>query len=134
MRRQTWITRDDLRANRDLIYVFGDNVERAGRRGLAREMRGEPNAHGYQHLAKNRQHEHHRTDAQKHKEGWNKNFWRNARQLGQGGVHVATRPTREGRASVPNSSNDRTGFVIPLVDRSVLRKRLRLTDVMIAGK
>ena len=23
VRRQTWITRDDLRANRDLIYVFG---------------------------------------------------------------------------------------------------------------
>ena len=45
IRRQTWITRDDLRANRDLIYVFGDNVERDGRRGLAREMRGEPNAH-----------------------------------------------------------------------------------------
>lgn len=45
VRRQTWITRDDLRSNRDLIYVFGDNVEREGRRGLAREMRGEVNSH-----------------------------------------------------------------------------------------
>jgi len=45
IRRQTWITRDDLKANRDLVYVYGDNVKREGRRGLAREMRGEPNAH-----------------------------------------------------------------------------------------
>ena len=45
IRRQTWITRDDLKANRDMIYVYGDNVRREGRRGLAREMRGEPNAH-----------------------------------------------------------------------------------------
>lgn len=45
VRRQTWITRDDLKSNRDVIYVFGDNVEREGRRGLAREMRGEVNAH-----------------------------------------------------------------------------------------
>nr|WP_070960329.1 hypothetical protein [Hyphomonas sp. Mor2] len=45
IRRQTWITRDDLKANRDWIYVYGDNVKRDGRRGLAREMRGEPNAH-----------------------------------------------------------------------------------------
>lgn len=42
---QSWITRDDLRANRDTIYVFGDNVARDGTRGLAREMRHEPNAH-----------------------------------------------------------------------------------------
>lgn len=45
IRRQTWITRADLQANRDFIYVYGDNVKRDGRRGLAREMRGEPNAH-----------------------------------------------------------------------------------------
>lgn len=45
VRRQTWITRDDLKANRDVIYVYGDNVKREGRRGLARDMRGEPNAH-----------------------------------------------------------------------------------------
>ncbi|MCR9270652.1 MAG: hypothetical protein NXH72_11730 [Hyphomonadaceae bacterium] len=43
--RQTWITRDDLRANRGLVYVYGDNAARDGRRGLARQMRGEPNAH-----------------------------------------------------------------------------------------
>lgn len=42
---QTWITREDLRANRDLVYVFGDNAAREGKRGLAREMRNEPNAH-----------------------------------------------------------------------------------------
>lgn len=45
IRRQTWITRADLKANRDWVYVYGDNVKRDGRRGLAREMRGEPNAH-----------------------------------------------------------------------------------------
>ena len=45
VRRQTWITRNDLKANRDVIYVYGDNVKREGRRGLAREMRGERNAH-----------------------------------------------------------------------------------------
>lgn len=45
VRRQTWITRADLKANRDLIYAYGDNVAREGRRGLAREMRGEINAH-----------------------------------------------------------------------------------------
>lgn len=42
---QSWITRDDLHANRDAIYIFGDNVAREGVRGLAREMRHEPNAH-----------------------------------------------------------------------------------------
>ncbi|NQY32869.1 MAG: hypothetical protein HRT56_06830 [Coraliomargarita sp.] len=43
--RLTWTTRDDLRANRDLVFVYGDNVAREGQRGLARQMRGEPNAH-----------------------------------------------------------------------------------------
>ncbi|MFN3214026.1 MAG: hypothetical protein ACE37M_13060 [Henriciella sp.] len=43
--RQTWTTRDDLRANRDCVFVYGDNVAREGHRGLARQMRGEPNAH-----------------------------------------------------------------------------------------
>ncbi|MEL6859844.1 MAG: hypothetical protein AAFO74_15760 [Pseudomonadota bacterium] len=42
---QTWITREDLKANRDLLYVFGDNAAREGKRGLARQMRNEPNAH-----------------------------------------------------------------------------------------
>lgn len=43
--KQTWITREDLKANRDIVYVFGDNVARDGQRGLARQMRHEPNAH-----------------------------------------------------------------------------------------
>ncbi len=43
--RQTWITRDDLRANQDIIYEYGDNAAREGQRGLARQMRHEPNAH-----------------------------------------------------------------------------------------
>ena len=43
--RQTWTTRDDLRANRNCVFVYGDNVAREGHRGLARQMRGEPNAH-----------------------------------------------------------------------------------------
>jgi hypothetical protein len=43
---QQWITRQDLRANTDKIYVFGDNVQRSGLGGQAKEMRGEPNAIG----------------------------------------------------------------------------------------
>lgn len=43
--RQTWTTREDLRANRDVVFVYGDNVAREGHRGLARQMRGAPNAH-----------------------------------------------------------------------------------------
>lgn len=44
--RQAWITRADLRANPDRLYVFGDNMERRGLGGQAAEMRGEPNAVG----------------------------------------------------------------------------------------
>jgi hypothetical protein len=43
---QEWITRKDLRENPDKRYVFGDNVERRGYGGQAKEMRGEPNAIG----------------------------------------------------------------------------------------
>jgi hypothetical protein len=43
---QEWISRADLQDNPDKIYVFGDNVERYGYGGQAREMRGEPNAFG----------------------------------------------------------------------------------------
>lgn len=41
-----WITRQMLRDERDKLFVFGDNVERVGYGGQAREMRGEPNAVG----------------------------------------------------------------------------------------
>lgn len=44
--RQKWITREDLKANPDKVYVFGDNVERRGYGGQAAQMRGEPNAIG----------------------------------------------------------------------------------------
>lgn len=44
--RQKWITREDLKANRDCLYVFGDNMLRSGRGGQAAAMRGEPNAFG----------------------------------------------------------------------------------------
>lgn len=40
------ISREDLRANPDTLYVFGDNMQRRGLGGQAREMRGEPNAIG----------------------------------------------------------------------------------------
>lgn len=40
------VTRDMLRARPDALFVFGDNMCRAGRGGQAREMRGEPNAVG----------------------------------------------------------------------------------------
>ncbi|MGY2919475.1 DUF7831 domain-containing protein [Bradyrhizobium sp. USDA 3262] len=43
---QQWITRNDLRNNRDKLYVFGDNVQRSGFAGQAKEMRGEPNSIG----------------------------------------------------------------------------------------
>lgn len=43
---QKWISRSDLHANPDILYVFGDNLERRGRGGQAKEMRGEPNAVG----------------------------------------------------------------------------------------
>jgi hypothetical protein len=43
---QKWITRADLRANPDKVYVFGDNMLRVGLGGQAKEMRGEPNAIG----------------------------------------------------------------------------------------
>lgn len=44
--RQKYITREDLRANPSKVYVFGDNVDRRGYGGQAKEMRGEPNAIG----------------------------------------------------------------------------------------
>lgn len=43
---QNIITREDLRANSDAKYIFGDNLQRAGFGGQAKAMRGEPNAIG----------------------------------------------------------------------------------------
>jgi len=43
---QKWIKREDLIANREVLYVFGDNERRVGLGGQAKEMRGEPNAIG----------------------------------------------------------------------------------------
>ena len=43
---QKWIKREDLRANPNVLYVFGDNEARIGHGGQAKEMRGEPNAVG----------------------------------------------------------------------------------------
>src|SRR4051812_17826964 len=44
--RMTWITRDDVQANPDKVFLFGDNLERVGMGGQAGAMRGEPNAVG----------------------------------------------------------------------------------------
>ena len=44
--RQKMIYRDDLRANRNVLYIFGDNEARVGLGGQAAEMRDEPNAIG----------------------------------------------------------------------------------------
>lgn len=44
--KMTWITREDVQANPDKIFLFGDNVERVGMGGQAGAMRGEPNAVG----------------------------------------------------------------------------------------
>lgn len=41
-----WISRDQLRSNPDILYVFGDNAARQGLGGQAAAMRGEPNAVG----------------------------------------------------------------------------------------
>lgn len=46
VRFQKFISREDLIANRDSVYVFGDNMNRVGLGGQAREMRYEPNAIG----------------------------------------------------------------------------------------
>ena len=43
---QKFIYRADLRANQDVLYVFGDNLKRVGLGGQAKEMRGEHNAVG----------------------------------------------------------------------------------------
>ena len=44
--RQKMIYRQDLGENTDILYVFGDNLERYGYGGQAKEMRDEPNAFG----------------------------------------------------------------------------------------
>lgn len=44
--KQKFIYRQDLIANRDVFYLFGDNLMRDGFGGQAKEMRGEPNAIG----------------------------------------------------------------------------------------
>lgn len=41
-----WITRSFLRAHRDRIFLFGDNLTRRGFGGQAGAMRGEPNSIG----------------------------------------------------------------------------------------
>jgi hypothetical protein len=44
--KQKWIKREDLQANPNVIYLFGDNQLRVGLGRQAKEMRGEPNAWG----------------------------------------------------------------------------------------
>lgn len=41
-----WISREFVRANRDRIFLFGDNLARRGLGGQAAAMRGEPNVVG----------------------------------------------------------------------------------------
>lgn len=41
-----WYTREDIQANPDKIYVFGDNDTRKGNGGQAKACRGEPNTIG----------------------------------------------------------------------------------------
>lgn len=48
---QSRIYRADLRANPNVLYVFGDNEARVGLGGQAAEMRYEPNAVGVATLA-----------------------------------------------------------------------------------
>ncbi|MBX3295469.1 MAG: hypothetical protein KF762_07135 [Acidobacteria bacterium] len=44
--RMKFITREYVRANRDKLFLYGDNMERRGLGGQAAAMRGEPNAFG----------------------------------------------------------------------------------------
>lgn len=44
--KQYRIYRQDLVNNRNILYVFGDNLQQNGLGGQAKEMRGEKNAHG----------------------------------------------------------------------------------------
>lgn len=46
IRRMKYITREFIRGNRGMIFVFGDNEKREGYGGQAAEMRGEPNSVG----------------------------------------------------------------------------------------
>lgn len=41
-----WITREIVRANPYKVFLFGDNLQRFGLGGQAKQMRGEPNAVG----------------------------------------------------------------------------------------
>jgi len=43
---KNFITRAEVKANRNKIYVFGDNLEKVGYGGQAKEMRGEWNTIG----------------------------------------------------------------------------------------
>lgn len=45
-RTEKFITRHMVRANRDTLFVFGDNLAEIGHGGQAKEMRGEPNSVG----------------------------------------------------------------------------------------
>ncbi len=40
------IYREDIKANPEVLYIFGDNLERRGFGGQAKEMRGETNSFG----------------------------------------------------------------------------------------
>ena len=44
--RQKRIYRQDMQYNKRCLYIFGDNLDRRGFGGQAKEMRGEPNAFG----------------------------------------------------------------------------------------
>lgn len=44
--KQHRIYRQDLQANPEVLYIFGDNLQRRGYGGQAKEMRGEPNSIG----------------------------------------------------------------------------------------
>lgn len=47
LRFEKFITRAMLRAHPSAFFIFGDNLNRSGYGGQAREMRGEPNAIGF---------------------------------------------------------------------------------------
>lgn len=46
LERRQWITREMMEKEPSVLFVFGDNLERWGRGGQAREMRGMSNAIG----------------------------------------------------------------------------------------
>ena len=86
---------------------------------------GEPDPDGDHRLAQTRQDEETPTHPQEDRDPGGKPELRGLGQQGKRAGHGAASPTREGLASIPISSNDRTGLGMPRACSTVRRKRRR---------